>query len=340
MGTHNYRMEIRKFLKKDENPGIKALEFNRIKENSTADIGNFCTYSYGTFLRDMSCRESVCYRFQELHRERSKIKECDFVVGLRSYGEMYNTTARCIRKISRELGVKYSELVEIVSKFFSATFELDLIIRSGFLTRKKANLSPGGKTRTFRKGDKTTLTWMLGYYDVYIESWDNFHGSNIDVKISAILALLREPDIVEGIIYGEITDMNSLIKSIVRLSVSRFNKDKSNRYLCAVAVGGILTVDNLKMSMLDFLKSPLNDDGSDWYSMLNLAVFCQTIASIKSNAYICGGSGPADYGRRQSELYEKVLKTYVEKKQLSELRDYAKFNGMDSLRNRLTAVLD
>lgn len=303
MGVNTYEVDLFKKPKKGSLPTPRSIGFSRYNRSS-GDLSDFFNdqddeyYSNypqertNRYIDEHTCRETLLEDNPDIYAaifDSEEIGDYNKILGIRCTGEMYTTTSRILRS--------KKNYREIFSKFIEKVFNLNCEIRCGIL-KNKLRIS-------YKNGSKR----VDGFVTLYLPSVGNEDLSGGDLLISSILAILREPRIIKGILSGEINDKRSLCKELVKISVDRaYLKDSS--YECFTLVSGYFSQskkENLRY-ILQELNYPINGEGSDWLSIILLSIFIFEYDGFKEQLSFSGnGTGPADF------ILENSISTEFEK---------------------------
>jgi hypothetical protein len=217
-----------------------------------------------------TCRESVHYRVRELKSIFSDDSDC--TMGIQSTGQQYSTVARILTEYSEK---SMEDVVgKTLERLFKKVFDISLEISYGIATEKDINKMFGGGLHYFRdkNGNKVDKN-SDGYVTIYLNCKKNPYGPALSVSISAILAILREPVIVEKIVSGKISTRVSLANELVNISSKRAAGNLCG-YFNISGYGNGNSEKYLTDSESSYIRNSINGDGSDWLSLFLLAGYC------------------------------------------------------------------
>lgn len=291
MGTHTYSLEVFRRTKEEKQPTPNSLGFHRFASSATGDFSDITIVDENRHIDDtrymdvFPCRE-LLLNDSGIWSDVFYIPEHNYMMGIRCNGEMYHNTYRLLRR-DKNSKIKVKKVLEDV-------FGISLDIRYGTLEKRIAERTFGGFSIVYGDGEKESL----GYVTLYLNSWENQGICAIDAGVSAILALLREPIIIRGILSGDIFDTQSLCKVLIKISLARA-KETDDSYNCLRLLGIMdsttRTMSELRQQIRRNLSEENNDDGSDWFSMATLAVFCFIFKTLIGYGVETGTAGPCDF---------------------------------------------
>lgn len=202
-----------------------------------------------------SCRELILDVVEPAFSESSTMYSA-----IRCFGEQHHRVAGVFR---RKKGSS-----ALVSKVLSEIFGTPISVSYGFLGKKaKPTDNPFSRNSELSMGGKSKK--VNGYITMHMPYIDA-HPTNgiLFLIVSTVIALLREPRVIKGILDGNVTDVKSLTISL--LDIARDRKYQlDNSYNCWMLSGSIQ-----KQSILHALSNyEYNGDGSDYASIAALAFF-------------------------------------------------------------------
>lgn len=323
MGTHSYYMDVFRKTKEEKPPTINSLGFHRFSRCATGDfseieeVADIPTMDERRYMELFTCRELLLnesYIWQPVFENPVH----NYMVGIRCHGELYHEISLLMSR-DKDSRKKLKTVLEDI-------FGIKLELRHGILTEDVARRTFGNYRISYADGTKE----CLGYVTLYLSSIENVGVSTIDCGVSAILALLKESRIINGILSGEITDRKSLCVALVRIAMDRANKtdDSYNCFsLLGITYNTSSTMTEVKSRIREALSVRSNDDGSDWFSITNLAVFCYVFRSLQGYSVYSGEGGPSSF-----------IMEHSSRKLFSEFRDF--LNENEILRFLREHVLD
>lgn len=268
MGTHTYLLEVFRKDKDKPLPTPNSIGFHKYSSCSAGDIDDiledFSEEQENRYMEEFTCRELLLndsYIWYPVFHE----PENNYMVGIRCYGELYSIVSEFLQC--------NKESKSLVKKVLEDVFGITVEIKYGALSQLLARRVFGNYIMEYGDGYKK----VLGYVSLYIPSLENTDIPALDCGVSAILALLKEPRIISGILQGKINDKQDVCKELIKISRDRHEKiDDSYNCLALTRISSLTarTMTELKSSIREQLFYRNNDDGSDWYSIANLAVFC------------------------------------------------------------------
>ena len=291
MGTHSYYLEVFRQTKDKRLPTINSLGFHRFSRYATGEFEDIETVGETPALDDrrymelFTCRELLLNDSYIWHPVFGKPVH-NYMVGIRCYGELYSNTSALLHK-DKDSKAKLKAVLEGI-------FGIKLELRYGTLTEDTARRTFGNYRIDYGDGEKT----VLGYVTLYLSSWENVGIPAIDSGVSAILALLKEERIITGILSGTITDKKSLCIELVKIAMARASRidDSYNCFaLVGVTYNTASTMAEMKRRIREALTQRSNDDGSDWFSMTTLAVFCYVFKTLQGYSVHSGEGGPSSF---------------------------------------------
>lgn len=283
---------IEAFKKKvvEPKPTINSLGFHRYSRTSVGNIDDLFdqepAFEENRYMAEFTCRE-LLLNDSGIWQAVFQQKEYNVMMGIRCYGEMYTIVSELLLKNKNSKSL----LKKIVEDIFGITVEF----RYGTLNQTLARRVFGHTEIEYKDGQKS----IRGYITLYFNSWANGHISALDCGISAILAILKEPRIISGILDGSILDKKSMCKELIKIAVDRAGKNDDS-YHCFSLVGvtssTYMSMEGLKAEIRNYLANIHNEDGSDWLSIAFLAVFCYISSTLDSGYNLFSGdAGPADF---------------------------------------------
>lgn len=278
MGTHYYTIQILKG--KSEIP-LSDLKLPFIDMEATQSETGFADSRYDRFLYHSTCRE-VVYRVLRDSTRNAKTSGKHFSIGILARGEMHHKIATIM--------AEFPGAENTLSRYFKKIFGVTMQISTGdndsnrrvAIQYRKSYQSSEVVTEYFDKNIVLKFTWKD------VEKF-NYFG----IMISSILALLREPVIIRGVLSRRYRTVDSLVKALMEIAWARANR-KDDSYFCTSLVSHIgATLEEIKGRVKNCLIQT-NTDGSDARSIVQLAEYikmhdyCQNLAGL-SNEY-----GPSD----------------------------------------------
>lgn len=291
MGTHNYRMQM---TGKGDGKDLSALLFEQFREENTNDYSGFWGHAKNwTFSHDVGCRERVM-DFLRACSTGFFHGESQLLMGIRCYGELYAKNAEIIKQ--------HPGAAKKISDFLSRVFDMVFVVRINETKPEEVAKKHLGRVKhTFT--DENGNTVVRTYYKnitLYLRSYRNKGIKLSDVRISSVLAILREERIINGILSGEIKNVHDLSRELFMISFDRV-QSKDFTYDC-FALAGVGDSVKLHSKIMSDVRSSLsgtgNTDGSDWLSILRLAMFVEFQAETPTGnnfGVTCSFSGPAQF---------------------------------------------
>lgn len=264
-----YRRGERKELTHDK------FEFNTLVKGAVNSESTFLwSRNYKLFVCETTCREIMLDNLQGLTGSgvHDKNNPDNITYGFRMTGEMPTKVSKLIRQ-DENPNQYFTPLVEQLLGF-KAT------IRAGeFITKPPVGRFSFGRME-IELEDREIPT--NGYVDVFINSWEFPQDTFGDMKLSALLGLLREPYIVQRILSGQIQDKASLAKVMVNLAHKRLNREDTS-YIDTDYFSNLsgTTYKEARDRWASMLSDEMNGDGSDYMSLTYLAIFFYAYSSGK-----------------------------------------------------------
>lgn len=321
--SHKYLVEA--FISRIK-PGKSRLNFVRVNADSTSESTYFSLDVSKRFLSSVHCREQVVKRVRGIVNKTFTGND-NVILGVRAFGEQYTTVAELLSKISRKNNSSQKKTAEFLRDFINRVFRINLDLEFGIIPKSKLKNSLAFSVTFPGKNGESVTRACNHQITLYMNSWENVDTALIDVKVSAILALLREPILVDKIFSGEIFDHISLARETMKISLSRATK-KDDSYFCVSLSGIESNLKALQNRMKNVLAHRDNSDGSDWESMSRLAVFFYTIYETKTKDKVSTENGPANHvektciPRRYTMFREAINDEILVKSFLQHCREY------------------
>lgn len=250
-----------------------------------------------------SCRELILDVVEPAFSESSTMYSA-----IRCFGEQHHRVAGVFR---RKRGSS-----ALVSKVLTEILGTPINVSYGFLGKNaKPADNPFARSSVLNMGGKSKK--VNGYVTLYMPYTDTHPTDELlFLIVSTVIALLREPRVIKGILNGSITDAKSL--AIALLDIARDRKYQlDNSYNCWMLSG-----TTQKSSILHALSNyEYNGDGSDYASIAALAFFILAYTGKDTRLYtpdINEVNGPISY-----------LDTYVEDSQIRDTVSMVKSWGVN-----------
>lgn len=284
MGTQAYCLVARKytqtkpktirFLANDSK--TNTFDIEEFAEGVSADFLSNNEVNYTSFTSEQGCRELIIQDIESLHD--MYCQEENYVFAIRMGGEQHD-------KVSRQLQSK--ERCGLVKDILSLALRLDNFeLKSGkFTTLKSKNYwRPFEDCLAKRRSERKEVPFFVDFYT------DNgsINGGEFPVKLSALIALLREPRIISGIVSKKIVEPLDIIRELLKIAEDR-QQEKDDSYLC-----WHLSSYGNDYDIKRQLRFPGNDDASDGYSIGMLALFILGVFYHVGNFDMTDSAGPVD----------------------------------------------
>lgn len=292
MGTHNYRLQV---TGKYKGGRFSALPFDMLDTNNTNSWSTFDSDNSRIYSRDVGCRERVMDFLRDISSRVFRSDRDDLLVGIRCFGQMHS-------KVAQIIGESDSN-AERVENFLSSMFGMRYKIRVVNLEHENLNrFHLNKKTYSYTVAGQTVTTKLFHVVTLYFQSKNNHAIPLSDCKVSAALAILREPRLISGLLDGSLHDGKTFCREILRLAWARI-RGKDDTYDC-VTLTSLGNAAPARSTLLDrvseILKRSNNTDGSDWKSMVYLAMFCYMCFFPPDNMPITtDSSGPASFAENR-----------------------------------------
>jgi hypothetical protein len=149
-----------------------------------------------------------------------------------------------------------------------------------------------------------------GMVTIYVRSWRNRGRKYLHASLSAIVWLLREPEVCHKILTGEIHDAFSLSKSILALAVKRAKGEDASYFPADVYGSPTTSKKDLEKYIENLQRDPMNGDGFDYLGTMYTALYFLGIGSkLLSYKGMGYNNGPITYMR--SGVTESQMKSLV-----------------------------
>lgn len=282
------------------------------------------TNSVRRAIREHSCREFLKSTVNNIHSfAYSNTKEYNVMMGIKLTGENYHAVAEVLEKAP--------DKIKKVSAMFSNLLGINFSLVSGFDNIDDDSEFHRGGTRIMLYTEQLETYYIPnnGYVTVFVDFDDNsMEFNNMGVRISALLALLRERFIIDGIVNNKIKSLKEIINSLLELTVLRYDKKDSFMTLYQSISGMDYRNETIRNEMFrNILGNPTNDGGTDWYSLFCLCIFLH-MTRIKDPILleVIDGDGPvtvvlSTVGRIDIPLFLKSYSTEELTKRMIEYRE-------------------
>lgn len=329
MGTHVYAMEIVKVPRENTEIYPNIISFRTISEKYDTSSryidlyrkeyrNEYCERYFSTY----TCREVLASDLSSIiQMEDGKLINNDSIkclLGIRAMGETYTDVAKTVQKESGSANV---------SSFLSKLFGFPIEVTYGFTSKESTSIKfrASGEIDRIGNGGKKEVKKVNGHINLIVNMDEFGDGARKHLIISSILALLRETRIIGGILSGEITTLRTLIIALYKISLDRL-EGKDTSYDC-----WLLGETNIE----DALDHSGNVDGSDYYSMSELALFilAQVKGLLTHRGF--GNTGPVYYmnnnvkGTLRNSLYEIAKKWKLDFQKISDAKEQEEDDDYD-----------
>ncbi len=257
---------------------------------------------YGRYQSKQTCRESVFYRIKEMKSIFSSTSDC--ILGIQSTGQQYSTVAAILEKYSSMYSKDFVK--EVLSKLFKLVFDVQLDINYAVVPAEDIyKIYGGGLYHFIARNHKSVGKNSDGYVTIYLDCTKNTKAGKLGTSVSAILAILREPIIVDKIVSGKIRTATTLSSELLKISAKRTKGDICE-YFNIADYGDGNTEKYLTESEQRYLMQSINGDGSDWFSIFLLAGYCQYNKVISGDMAI-NRNGPVNTMLSAKDELEKFV---------------------------------
>jgi hypothetical protein len=286
MGTHNYGMEIRK------SPGNTGDHLTRHSSVSTNELEIFFRTPRKRFYEEYSCREVLTRAFTRNLLLNNPLLNVPVSVSVRCFGVQYTEMVNILfRKNKEELEKLLGEIMGVkLGIRYGKTIQNNLLLCLPSTRRLGVEIPSDG--------------FIILEFPLKISSIDD----GIGYKLSAVLAILKEPAVIGKILAIKSPTVNNLVDCLLDLAAKRaLFEDTSYKY-CPIS-----SAPNLKPQKFEsrfryeiskFLRAMCNDDGSDCISLLYLSIFLKNSYMMLSKYE----NGPVNAVRSAGNLSRVVTK--------------------------------
>lgn len=299
MGTQTYCMVAKKYIENKPNFVRFVSKEGRKSTSIVEEFSEGVSYlyyddrevNYTTLITEQECRELVIQDIQLLRE--SYQREEPYIFAIRMGGEQHDKVSRLMQ------GKNKCALVE---KVLSNTLNLrDFEIRSGKFSTPTSNnyWRPFNDTTVKRKSEIKPIPF---YIDIYTNN-ELIDDPEFPVKLSALIAMLREPRLIQGILDGSVVTPADIAKKLLEIAEDR-QKKADESYICW-KLSPYGTDDDIKRQ----LDSADNDDASDGYSIAVLALFTLAVYYNIGGVDFYDCSGPVDCIESCDSVYDIAEKT-------------------------------
>lgn len=229
---------------KGKDSAVKSLNRSSVIFTDPIQFAIDYTDKLSFYMKAVTCRETLLTRLRMASNEiASRMTEN------REHG--YNVSFNLVAT-----GQKYTNLYKKIKSKKGSLEILEYFINDIFNVNVEISFIPVPNISEM-------ASWMKYIHSMVINI--PYQRTPPAIVYSAILSILKEPEISERIISGKITTKKQLIKELVGLASRRQRGEDVSIYNKKL---GYSKVDNGK-----YLLFPFNHNGTDWISILYLALF-------------------------------------------------------------------
>jgi len=273
MGTHNYVLQAFGKRKEESPPTERSISFYRYSRDASGEVESiiFTMEEWEDlleieretrYIEEFSCRELLLNdtnTWEEIFTYQNN-KNANYMVAVKCTGEMYTTTSKFLVK---------KQARENFCRIIKDSLGLSITLQAGNLSKNESKYMTPIKLKDSQRK-------INGRIVIFLRSWENLGNDNIGVKVSAVLAILKEPRIISKIANGSIFDTRTLCKELLKIARDRINME-DNSYYCITLSQLYPSYFFTKLEMMEKIKNeldlPFNDDGSDWASIFLLSAY-------------------------------------------------------------------
>ena len=244
---------------------VPSLSFLMTQPNSIESPGTFFSTKYRNFFKTYFCRETMVRDFNARSTLFSDAIRANFRdeflnFGVRMFGPQYNIVANVLKTHPRK------DRISALEKFLSNFLEYPVKLEIGEFTKSEFVPVPFSYTienTRILNNSYITIKFLVS----------NFPKNSFMFNLSAILALLKEPKVIEHLLSIKVPLNKDATLSFIRLFSERLmGEDES--YFCPTSAGfNQKSMRIAKFSLKNFVLNYSNDDGSDFYSTFCLGMY-------------------------------------------------------------------